>query len=178
MGSLATSRDKDGIDAARMLRQNEFFRTNAFNYFEAILNGISRDPAMIYWLDLNTNRRTSPNENYAREVMELFALGIGTPDNPNYSENDVKQATKAFTGYTVGTDGNFLLNTGNHDPSTKTVLGRPCESGDDVNRILVSYWKDGRNVCAQYLTAKLFSFFAYPVTPDDPAVLRLAAGFT
>ena len=174
---FATSRDKDGIDAARMLRQNQFFRANAFSYFETILNGISRDPAMIFWLDLNTNRRTRPNENYAREVMELFALGIGTPASPNYSEEDIRQATKAFTGYTVGADGNFLLNAGNHDPSIKTVLGRTCESGDDVNRILVSHWKDGRNVCAHYLTAKLFSFFAYPVSVDDPVVARLAAGF-
>jgi len=174
---FATSRDKDGMDAAKMLRQNEFFRANAINYVEQLLNGISRDPATIIWLDLNTNRRTRPNENYAREVMELFALGIGTPADPNYSEDDIRQATKAFTGYTIGADGNFVLNAANHDPSIKTVLGRTCESGDDVNRILVTHWKNGLNVCAHYLTAKLFSFFAYPVTVDDPVVRRLAPGF-
>ena len=73
-----------------MIRQNEFFRTYAFSTMENILNGISRDPAMIIWLDLNSNRRNSPNENYAREVMELFALGIGTPGSENYTEDDIK----------------------------------------------------------------------------------------
>jgi uncharacterized protein (DUF1800 family) len=173
---FATSFDKDGIDVPKMARQNELFRAMALDPFESILNAVSRDPAMMIWLDLTLNRKNSPNENYAREVMELFALGVGTPDSPNYSEDDIKQATKAFTGYTINSAGNWALNANQHDATTKTVLGQTCESGDQVHQILVAYVKSGKNVCAHYLTAKLFSWFAYPVTVDDPVVTRLAPG--
>jgi uncharacterized protein (DUF1800 family) len=174
---FATSIDKDGMDIPKMQRQNELFRSMAMDPFVSILNAVSRDPAMMIWLDLTLNRKLSPNENYAREVMELFALGVGTPSAPNYSENDIKQATKAFTGYTINSAGNWQLNTSQHDSSTKTVLGQTCESGDQVHQILVSSVQAGRNVCAHYITAKLFSWFAYPVTVDDAIVLSLAPAF-
>jgi uncharacterized protein (DUF1800 family) len=174
---FATSLDKDGIDVPKMQRQNELFRSMAMDQFEPILNAVSRDPAMMIWLDLTLNRKNSPNENYAREVMELFSLGVGTPGDPPYSEDDIKQATKAFTGYTVNASGNWALNANQHDSSTKTVLGQTCESGDQVHQILIRHTKNGRNVSAHFLTAKLFSWFAYPVTIDDPVVTRLAPGF-
>ncbi|MCC7372306.1 MAG: DUF1800 domain-containing protein [Chloroflexi bacterium] len=174
---FATSFDKDGIDVPKMQAQNLLFRTMGMGQFEPFLNAVSRDPAMMIWLDLTLNRKNSPNENYAREVMELFALGIGNPNDPNYTESDIRQATKAFTGYTLDTNGNWILNANQHDGSTKTVLGTTCESGDQVHSILVAYTKNGRKVCAHYLTAKLFSWFAYPVTPDDAVVTRLAPGF-
>jgi len=174
---FATSIDKDGMDVPKMQRQNALFRSMGMGQFEPFLNAVSRDPAMMTWLDLTSNRRTSPNENYAREVMELFALGVGTPSQPNYTENDIKQATRAFTGYTIGSDGNFLLNASTHDSGTKTVLGQSCESGDQVHHILLTAMQSGRNVSAHYLTAKLFSWFAYPVAPDDSVVLALAPGF-
>lgn len=174
---FATSFDKDGIDIPRMQRQNDLFRTWAVDRFENILNIVSRDPAMMIWLDLTLNRRRSPNENYAREVMELFALGVGTPSAPNYSENDIREATRAFTGYTIDANGNFTLNASQHDSGNKVVLGRNCESGDQVHNILINHVQNGRNVCAYYLTAKLFSWFAYPVTVDDPVVASLAPGF-
>jgi uncharacterized protein (DUF1800 family) len=169
---FATSFDKDGIDIPKMQRQNDLFRTMAMGQFEQILNAVSRDPAMMVWLDLTLNRKRSPNENYAREVMELFSLGIG-----NYSENDIKEATRAFTGYTIDTGGNWTLNASQHDSTSKTVLGQTCESGDDVHRILVGSVQNGRNVSAHYLTAKLFSWFAYPVAPDDPWVTSTAPTF-
>jgi uncharacterized protein (DUF1800 family) len=168
---FATSIDKDGIDVPKMQRQNELFRTMAFDPFEPILNAVSRDPAMMVWLDLTLNRKRSPNENYAREVMELFTLGLG-----NYSENDIKEATRAFTGYTIDTNGNWTLNASQHDSTSKTVLGQTCESGDNVHHILVNSVQNGRNVSAHYMTAKLFSWFAYPVTPDDPWVTGTAPG--
>lgn len=168
---FATSFDKDGIDVAKMQRQNDLFRSMAFGYFELILNAVSRDPAMMVWLDLTLNRKRSPNENYAREVMELFSLGIG-----NYSENDIKEATRAFTGYTLDTSGNWTLNASQHDSTDKTVLGQTCESGDQVHHILLTSVQNGRNVSAHYMTAKLFSWFAYPVAPDDPWVLTVAPG--
>jgi uncharacterized protein (DUF1800 family) len=168
---FATSFDKDGIDVLKMQRQNDLLRVMAFSYFEQILNAVSRDPAMMVWLDLTLNRKRSPNENYAREVMELFSLGIG-----NYSENDIKEATRAFTGYTIDTSGNWTLNASQHDATSKTVLGQTCESGDQVHHILVTSVQNGRNVSAHFMTAKLISWFAYPVTPDDPWVTSLAPG--
>jgi uncharacterized protein (DUF1800 family) len=174
---FATSFEKDGIDVARMHRQNELFRNMAMGTFEPFLNAVSRDPAMMTWLDLTLNRRNSPNENYAREVMELFTLGIGNLSDANYSEGDIRQATRAFTGYTIDANGNFALNAGQHDSTNKVVLGVNCESGDQVHAILMNYVKGGRKVAAHFLTAKLFSWFAYPVTPDDAVVTRLAPGF-
>jgi uncharacterized protein (DUF1800 family) len=109
--------------------------------------------------------------------MELFALGVGAPNDPNYSEQDIKEATRAFTGYTINAAGNWELNSGNHDSGIKTVLGQQCESGDQVHHILLTATKNGRNISAYYLTAKLWSWFAYPVTVDDPIVARLAPGF-
>jgi uncharacterized protein (DUF1800 family) len=109
--------------------------------------------------------------------MELFALGIGAPGSPNYTEDDIKQATRAFTGYSLDASGNFVLNAGQHDGSTKTVLGQQCESGDQVHAILVRYQKNGRNVCAHFMAAKLFSFFAYPVTPYSAVVSGFAQTF-
>lgn len=174
---FATSFDKDGIDVPKMQRQNELLRTLAMEQLGTLLNAVSRDPAMMIWLDLTLNRKNSPNENYAREVMELFALGVGTPNDPNYTENDIRQATKAFTGYTINANGDWQLNAAQHDSTTKVVLGVSCESGDQVHAILVNYVKNGRNVSAHFLTAKLFSWFAYPVTVDDAVVTRLAPGF-
>jgi uncharacterized protein (DUF1800 family) len=109
--------------------------------------------------------------------MELFALGIGSLSDPNYTEDDIRQATKAFTGYTLDSAGNFFLNNNQRDTTNKTVLGQSCQTGDQVHAILVNYVKNGRRVAAHYMTAKLFSWFAYPVTTDDPVVTRLAPGF-
>src|SRR2546427_245819 len=77
-----------------MYDQNTFFRSHALGSYREILYGISRDPAMLRWLDSNSNRKASPNENYARELMELFTLGIG-----NYTERDVREGARAFTGW-------------------------------------------------------------------------------
>ena len=174
---FATSFDKDGIDVPKMLRQNDTLRALGMGQLEPLLNAISRDPAMMVWLDLTLNRKNSPNENYAREVMELFALGIGSPGDPIYTEDDIRQATRAFTGYTLDTNGNFILNANQHDSTNKVVLGQNCESGDQVHAILLNHVKNGRRVAAHYITAKLFSWFAYPVTVDDPVVTRIAPGF-
>ena len=127
---FATSLDKDGITIPRMQLQNELFRSMATGPFEPLLNAVSRDPAMVYWLDLNLNRRSSPNENYAREVMELFTLGVGAPNDPNYSETDIRQATRAFTGYSINASGNWILNAGQQLPGEgrnpgRRRLGRP-----------------------------------------------------
>ncbi len=153
-GHFATANSKVN-NVGYMVRQNQFFRDHALGNYREILRGISRDPAMLRWLDSNTNRKRSPNENYARELMELFTLGIG-----NYSEQDVKEAARAFTGWFVKDD-QFFFDAAQHDNGPKTVLDRTGNwNGDDVIDMLV-----GHPATARRLASKLFRFFVY----DNPA---------
>ncbi len=88
------------------------------------------DAAMLVWLDTNTSTKAAPNENYAREVMELFSLGIG-----NYTEADIREAARAFTGYEIK-DGKGVLNPRQHDASVKTVFGKKGKfTGEDVAKL-------------------------------------------
>ena len=99
-----------------MFRQNCLLREHALGHFGPMLQAISRDGAMLVWLDSNSNIKGKPNENYARELMELFSLGVG-----NYTEKDVREAARAFTGWR--TDGaGFVFDARLHDGGTKTVL--------------------------------------------------------
>ncbi len=154
-GSFATSIVKVR-DPLLMRWQNELFREQALGSFRTLLQRISRDPAMLRWLDSNTNRKASPNENYARELMELFTLGIG-----NYSEPDVKEGARAFTGWFL--DPNtlaFRFTPQAHDFGPKTLLGRVGNwNGDDAIEIILE-----QPVAPRYLARRLFRFFAY----DDP----------
>ena len=95
---FATANSKVG-NAVLMLQQIQLFRDNGLGSFETLLQKVTRDPAMLIWLDNRQNRKGSPNENYAREVQELFTLGIG-----NYTEQDIKEAARAFTGHTLDRD--------------------------------------------------------------------------
>jgi uncharacterized protein (DUF1800 family) len=169
-GHFATANSKVN-NVSYMVRQNQFFRDHALGNYREILRGISRDPAMLRWLDSNTNRKRSPNENYARELMELFTLGIG-----NYSEQDVKEAARAFTGWFVKDD-QFYFDAAQHDNGLKTVLGRTGNwNGDDVIDILV-----GHSATARRLASKLFRFFVYdnpePDTIEKFAQVYLRSGY-
>jgi uncharacterized protein (DUF1800 family) len=148
-------------------RQLALFREHALGNWRDLLRGISRDGAMLVYLDNRLNRKGAPNENYARELMELFALGIG-----NYSEDDVKDAARAFTGWTVDREGQFAVVARLHDTDHKTVLGRSGNlDGDDVIDAILA-----QPPAAPFLAGKLFRFFAY----DDPApavVERLGSVF-
>jgi uncharacterized protein (DUF1800 family) len=104
-------------DAGRMRRQNETLRLHALGKFGAILNAAVREPALLFYLDAQTNRKGHANENLARELMELFTLGVG-----NYTEADVKEAARALTGWSVD-DGKFVELPERHDAGEKTVLG-------------------------------------------------------
>ena len=84
-----------GEHTATLIAQNNMFRRNGLSNFRTILLDLSHDPAMIFWLDNNENHNGDPNENYGRELMELFSMGIG-----NYTEDDIKMAARAFTGWT------------------------------------------------------------------------------
>jgi uncharacterized protein (DUF1800 family) len=147
---------------ALMAHQNVLIRTQALGKFGPFLLEMSRDPAMLIWLDSNSNARGRPNENYARELMELFSLGVG-----HYTESDVREAARAFTGW--HTDGRkFTLNKLQHDGGKKTVLGRTGElDGADVIRIVLE-----QPAAAEFLVRKVYRAF---VSEGEPPPDRLLA---
>jgi uncharacterized protein (DUF1800 family) len=164
---FATSNNKVG-NPALMRRQNALLRQHALGDFGALLTSMAKDPAMLIWLDSATNRKTHPNENYAREVMELFTLGRG-----HYSEKDIQEAARAFTGFFVQGD-RFRVVASQHDAGEKTILGKsgPFE-GDDVARILLD-----QPACAEYVCGKLFRHFVSEVDEPSPALIApLASAF-
>jgi hypothetical protein len=129
-----------------MFNQNRLIRQHSLGKFGPFLFDMSKDAAMIVWLDNNSNLKTHPNENYAREVMELFTLGVG-----HYSEKDIREAARAFSGWhTNGND--FDFNARYHDDGEKTVLGKTGKwNGEDVLAILLK-----RPDCAEFLVRKLY----------------------
>ncbi len=132
-----------------MLGQNELMRRNALGSFRTMLLEMSKDPAMMVWLDTSLNKKGAANENYARELMELFSLGIG-----NYTERDVREGARAFTGWEIY-DGKFALNSGGHDDGVKTYLGRTGRwGGEDVVRICLE-----QEAAPYFIAGKLFRFF-------------------
>jgi hypothetical protein len=131
-------------DLAAMRRQNDLFRRYARAPFGDLLNAVIRDPALLVWLDAPSNRKRHPNENLARELMELFTLGIGP-----YSEEDVKEAARALTGWTV-LDGAFLENTAMHDPGEKVLLTKSGRwGGSDLIRILLDHPATARRLAGR-----------------------------
>jgi uncharacterized protein (DUF1800 family) len=154
-------------NALLMLDQIQLFRESGMGNFETLLQKVTRDPAMLIWLDNRFNRRASPNENYAREVQELFTVGIG-----NYTEQDIKEAARAFTGHILDRDNHYVFNPNLHDPGVKTFhrqVGR--FDADDILGILVR-----QPATARYLTTKLFTYFVYEGPPES-TIDRLAATF-
>jgi uncharacterized protein (DUF1800 family) len=163
---FATANSKVG-NAVLMVQQNQLFREHALGNFETLLQKVTRDPAMLIWLDNRQNQRRSPNENYAREVMELFTVGIG-----NYTEDDIKEAARAFTGHTLS-ELKYVFNPRQHDTGDKTFMGQTGNfDADDILGILVRH-----PATARFLTTKLFSFFVYE-NPDPSTIDRLANTFT
>lgn len=159
---FATSNAKVN-SVAYMLGQNELFRSHALGDFKSMLHGISRDTAMLIWLDGNANRKRHPNENFAREIMELFALGVG-----NYTEKDIQEAARAFTGWHVR-DGQFWKNRLQHDESTKTVMGRSGSfDGNDIVDLCLA-----QKACPRFLATKLAKVFVCP-EPSDEDIERFA----
>lgn len=153
-------------DLAAMRRQNEVFRKHARAPFGKLLAEAVRDPALLIWLDAPSNRKGHANENLARELMELFTLGIG-----NYSESDVKEAARALTGWTVG-DGGFQQELSRHDGGEKTILGRRGRAnGDDLLRMLLEQPATGRRLAGRICEM----FFGEKALPPS-AVDALADG--
>jgi uncharacterized protein (DUF1800 family) len=151
-----------------LVRQNELFRTHAFGSFKELTQAILMDPAMLLYLDTQSSKKGMPNENFAREVMELFTLGEGS-----YTEQDIREAARAFTGY----DLNRLNGTVTHDKrrwdsSDKTIFGQtgPFDGKDVINLIF------GKKEAARFMAKKLWEFFVYD-NPSETALDALADSF-
>ena len=151
-----------------MYRQNALLRSQALGNFGVMLHEVAKDPAMLVWLDNAGNRKQAPNENFAREVMELFTLGEG-----HYGERDIKEAARAFTGWSIDREtGTFTYRRMWHDYGEKTVLGRTGSfDGDDVLDILLA-----RPETAQFISTKLWREFISP-EPDRKQVEKFANVF-
>ena len=153
-------------DPAAMIAQNELLRANAKGAFPDLLKAITADPAMMVYLDIAGSTRQSPNENYARELMELFSMGEGT-----FSEADVREASRAFTGWRVPRQRNDqgqpvlldpVFQPRRFDDGTKSFLGSSGNFGpSEIIDIIVA-----QSASARYITGRLFSFFVYP-DPDE-----------
>jgi hypothetical protein len=140
-----------------MFEQNATLRKHALGKFRPFLLDMSRDTAMLVWLDSNQNVKGAPNENYAREVMELFSLGVG-----NYTEKDIQEAARAFTGWHHDPEvTTYEYNPSLHDDGSKTVLGRTGKwGGEDVVRICTE-----QEACAKFLVGKLYGFLVSETAP-------------
>jgi uncharacterized protein (DUF1800 family) len=172
---FATSRSK--VRHWHLFFQNETLRSLALGNFADLLLAISKDPAMIVWLDNKDSDKLNVNENYGRELLELFSMGIG-----NYTEEDVKASSRAFTGWTVKPyypllphgffDPQFVYMPERHDDDAKTFLGQTGNlNGQDIIRIIVE-----QPATARYIARKLHAFFVSD-TPDETEIDELAEVF-
>jgi len=154
-------------DATLMFRQNCLLRDHALGKFGPMLQAVSRDSAMLLWLDSNSNVKGKPNENYARELMELFSLGVG-----NYTERDVREAARAFTGW--HTDGSgYRFNSPAHDDGFKKVLGQGGKlDGGDVVRIVLE-----QPAAARFLVRKLYTHLVSEIAPPQALLEPLCESF-
>ena len=171
-----------------MVQQVQMFREHGLGNYRDLLQRLARDPSMLFWLDNQENHKRAPNENWGRELLELFSLGVGY-----YTEDDVKQTARAFTGWTMGPKipsspwgqfaWSFDYRPEDHDNSAKTFLGHKGHlNGDDVIEIIVS-----QPACARFIARHLYNFFvadepqvpAWPFEPpqDPDAIDTLANAF-
>ena len=164
-GHFATGNTKVR-DTRMMLRQNEMLRANAGGNFRDLLLGILRDPAMLVYLDNGENVKDHPNENFGRELLELFSLGVG-----NYTERDIREGARAFTGWTNDVL-EFEFDGEQHDFGEKTFLGRTGPfDGDDIIDIILE-----QPAAAEFISAKLYRYFVREEI-DDGVRTELAAVF-
>lgn len=166
-GHFATGAEKVQ-DLDLMYQQNQLLRTHCLGDFRTMVHEISKDPAMLIYLDSVTNRKSHANENYARELMELFCLGEG-----NYSEADVQELAKCFTGWEIRRK-QFRFNAYQHDESDKTILGKgPIRSGEEAIDVVLA-----SDSMPHFIAYKLFKFFVCDEPEPTPELLApLAAKF-
>lgn len=165
-GHFATNEDKVR-DYRKMQRQLDLFRRAGAGQFDVLLREVSKDPAMLAFLDAGINIKGSPNENFAREIMELFTMGVG-----HYEEVDIREAARAFTGWNfVGLE--YAFNESEHDRGEKCFLGECGHfDGDDVIDRIVS-----RDATAEFIAVKLYRFsFAMPSPKPSPSGSARSSG--
>ena len=179
-----------------IMNQLHMFRRYGLGSFPKLLLELSKDPAMLYWLDQHENHKDAVNENYGRELLELFSLGVGMDGHPNYTEDDVRQCSRAFTGWTIRNAGymaaraavcstypygkldwQFVYMDDDHDDGEKTFLGQTGRfNGEDIIDIIVRQPAAARFVCRH-----LYNFFVadepqvpawQTVPPRDPEAIR------
>ena len=147
-GHFATGQNKTR-DYRMMLRQNELFRANASGSFRELLIGILKDPAMLVYLDNGENVKAHPNENFGRELLELFTMGVG-----HYTEHDVREAARSFTGWTNDVL-TFKFDAEQHDFGQKTFLDRTGDfNGDDIIKAILD-----QQVTGEFMAGKIYRFF-------------------
>lgn len=162
-GHFATSAQKVRV-AAFNYQLNELFRQHATGNFKALTIAVGQSPAMLRYLDNVQNVKGHPNENWARELMELFTMGVD-----QYTEDDIKESARAFTGWTLD-NGRFVFDLQRHDMGTKTFLGRTGEfDGWDILDIIFD-----QPVTAEFIVTQLWTYFAYE-NPEPAIVDNLAA---
>lgn len=150
-----------------MQEQNNLLRMHALGNFKKMLLAVAKDPAMLIYLNNQQNKKAHPNENFARELLELFTLGEG-----HYSEKDIKEAARAFTGWTTNTKGEFVFNTTDHDGGEKTFMGQSGNfKGEDIINIILQ-----NKQCAKFLATKIYREFVNPVI-DSAKVETIANDF-
>lgn len=142
-------------------------RENALGNFGDLLTAVSKSPAMLQFLNNQQNRKQHPNENFAREVMELFTMGRG-----HYAETDIKEAARAFTGWGFDESGQFVFREKQHDDGVKSIFGKSGRyNGDDVLKLLLE-----QKQTATFITTKIFRYFVDD-TPDEARIQTLSEKF-
>ncbi|WP_435261151.1 DUF1800 domain-containing protein [Tenacibaculum sp. nBUS_03] len=132
---------------------NNMLRRYALGDFRAFVKAMSKDPAMLTYLNNKQNKKRKPNENFARELLELFTMGQG-----NYTETDIQESARAFTGYNHNLKGEFTLRKKHHDYGTKTFFGKTGNfNGDEIIDIILS-----QKQCATYICSKIYRYFVNP----------------
>ncbi len=146
----------------------DVIRKNALGNFGDMLRGVSKSSAMLQFLNNRQNKKQHPNENFAREVMELFTMGRG-----HYTEDDVKEAARAFTGWAFNGQGEFVFRPKQHDDGEKKFLGKTGNfDGDDILNILLEHKQT-----AIFITQKVYRFFVSDEKIDDKRIKKLASDF-
>jgi uncharacterized protein (DUF1800 family) len=147
-GHFATGEEKVR-DYRKLKQQLDTLRAGALGSFRDLLTAVAKDPAMLVFLDATHNVKGAPNENFGREVMELFTMGVG-----NYTEDDIREAARAFTGW-GNDDLEFRFDPERHDAGDKTFFGRTgAFDGDDILAMIL-----GKDQTATYIAAKIYRFF-------------------
>jgi hypothetical protein len=155
-GHFTTAAIQKRVTPALVLAQNQLFRQYAFGNVRELTLAVSHDPAMLLYLDNWLSTKAHPNENYARELMELYTLGRG-----NYTEDDVRESARAFTGWTIDRRAQtFMANAATHDDGVKRFLGQTGDfNGNDIVRIIYQ-----QPACARFWATTLLNWFVY----NDP----------